>query len=178
MDTKKLLRSVLNNKGQKKVGSEIIDDTLRIDCRNCRGAPNIRSSECMKCMINNIAVQGNVDKIRLRTSRDMELSGQAVEILCDIASTRRYALLIQENNRSRMCSGCDHSRRKMLDLAWVGFPEPNFDTARNKLMTSNSSEPSCSLCIQKTYRTLDQAELGIENIKKKISAEVARTRGI
>ena len=178
MDTKKLLRSVLNSKDQKKTDLEITDDTLCINCRNCRSAPNVRSSECMKCMINNIAVQGNVDRIKLRTSKDMELSGQAVEILCDIASTRRYALMLHEHSHSRTCSGCDHSRRKILDLAWMGFPEPNFDTARNKLMTSNSSDPSCSLCIQKTYRTIDQAELGMENIKKKVSTEVARTRGL
>jgi hypothetical protein len=178
MDTKRLLQSVLKNKDQKKTDSEIIEDTLCINCRDCKSAPNIRSAECMKCMVNGIAIQGNVDKIKLRTSKDMELSGQAVEILCDIANTRRYALLYHEQSSSRACSGCDHSRKKILDIAWMSFPEPNFDTARNKLMTSNSSESSCSLCIQKTYRTVDQAELGMENIRKKVSTEVARTRGL
>ena len=157
--------------------AEMCDDTLHIECRKCKRAPNIRSSECMGCMVDCITECGNADRIRLRTSRDLELSGQAAELLCELAGIRMFAKSVHRGLKGRNCAGCEHSCERVLASAWSGFPEPSFDTARNGLMKFSPSSPACSNCIQKSYRILDQTELNMGNFRKKVSLEVARKGG-
>ena len=178
MEIKDLLNSVTKKKDDQGPRAEMSEDILCIDCRGCDKAPSVRSQSCIRCMINNLSVSGSAGRIKLRTSRDLELSGPATELLSDLASIKRTADNLQMYRSSRSCAGCDRSCERVMSSAWEGFPEPYFDVARKRLMISGPSNPSCNTCIQKTYRVLDQTELGIENIRKKISTEITKAGGI
>jgi hypothetical protein len=170
--------TVPGKKNETVVSTEIIDDILCIDCRRCNHVPEVRSNECIRCIISNLSNLGNANKVKLRTSRDLELSGSAVEILCDMASLDRSANSLSRSEKSHACSGCDHSCAKVFNVAWAGFPDPYFDAARSKLMTFKPSSRECEVCVQKTYRALDQTELGLKNVKRKAALAVARTGGV
>ncbi|MCL1811598.1 MAG: hypothetical protein FWG41_05215 [Methanomassiliicoccaceae archaeon] len=174
MEIRSMLNA-MNKKNAEEADSELIEDVLSISCRKCSKVPDFRSSGCMKCMIHHISVQGSAGRIRLRTSRDLELFGPAAEALCELAVFYRSASFITDGGRS--CSDCANSCSKIMETAWSGFPDPNFDLARGKLMSFHPAEGKCNTCIQRTYRALDQAEHGINNLKKKISIEGARMGG-
>ncbi|MDR1404359.1 MAG: hypothetical protein LBJ20_02165 [Candidatus Methanoplasma sp.] len=159
---------------RRRLGAELMDDVLCIDCRGCRKIPDVRSSECLRCIVSNISQQGNASRIRLRTSRDLELFGPATDALCEMAILYQSMMPVGKNGCKKTCSECINSYQKVSEIIWSGFPDPNFDSARGRLGSFRTQNAECSACMQKTYRALDQAELGIENIRKKVSVEVAR----
>ena len=169
--------SAMSKRHSDAANAELTENVLSINCRKCSKAPDIRSSGCMRCMIHHISQQGSAERIRLRTSKDLELFGPAAEALCEVAVFYRAASMSM-NGGGKSCSNCANSCSKIMEIAWSGFPDPNFDSARGKLMSFRPADSSCNLCIQKTYRALDQAEHGMNNLKKKISIETARTGGI
>ncbi|MDR3074504.1 MAG: hypothetical protein LBU30_00500 [Candidatus Methanoplasma sp.] len=172
------LFAAVKKNGAAGFGSELVDDVLCIDCRGCRKVPDVGSSECLRCMIVNISRHGNAGRIRLRTSRDLELFGPAADALCEMAMLYGSMLPVNKNGCRNACSDCANSYQRIADMMWSGFPDPNFDSARGRLGSFKAPNAECSACIQKTYRALDQAELGIRNIRKKVSLETARSGDI
>ena len=177
MNIKDMLCSVGKNDKEQGKKAEMCDDTLCIECKVCSRAPNIRSPECMKCVIDCIAECGGSDRVKMRTSRDLELSGQAAEFMCELANMKRFVVSVHNSVRSRNCKGCENSCESILTLAWSGFPEPHFDAARNRLMRFSPSDSACRGCMQRSYRVLDQAELNMNNFRKRVSLEIARRGG-
>lgn len=169
--------SAISKKKTETADAGLEEEVLSINCRKCDMAPDFRSPNCLKCIIYHISQQGNAGRIRLRTSRDMELFGPAAEILCELSVFYRSTALDIRKGDGRPCADCGNSCSKIMSIVWSGFPDPSFDSARGRLATFHPSDGKCSACIQKTYRALDQAELGINNLKKKISIESARTGG-
>lgn len=167
----------MGNKSEAKCNTELTDDVLCIDCRCCSKVPDVRTNECMRCMVANISEYGNTGRIRLRTSRDLELSGSAAEMMCELAMLYRSTIPLSISD-SRSCNDCNNSCRKVMEIIWSGFPDPNFDSARGRLTSFHPSKGECNTCIQRTYRTLDQTELGFNNLRKKISMEIARNGGV
>jgi len=172
----KPIHIAIRKKNNDITGAEIAEDVLSINCRSCTKVPDIRSSVCIRCMIHNISKYGNAERIRLRTSKDLELFGPAAEVLCDMAVF--YGSAYPSASGGKHCSDCRNSNSKIMEALWSEFPDPKFDSARGRLMSFRPEDSRCNLCIQKTYRSLDQAEHGINNLKKKISMETARTGGI
>jgi hypothetical protein len=170
--------SAISKKKTESADAELEEDVLSINCRKCKTAPDFRSPGCLKCIIHHISQQGNAGRIRLRTSKDMEIFGPAAETLCELAVFYRSTSLSIHKDDGKSCADCNNSCSRIMDIAWSGFPDPNFDSARGRLAMFRPSDTKCNLCIQKTYRALDQAEHGVDNLKKKISIESARTGGI
>jgi len=168
---------VIKKKNNDTADAEIAEDVLSINCRNCSKVPDVRSPGCMRCIIFHISRNGNAERIRLRTSRDLELFGPATEILCEMA-VFYGSVNTNKSNSGRSCSDCSNSHSKIMEILWSEFPNPNFDSARGRLMSFRPEDSRCNLCIQKTYRALDQAEHGMNNLKKKITLETARTGGV
>jgi len=175
MEIKTILLA-MNRKNIDTVSAELTEDVLSINCRICSKVPDIGSSGCMRCMIHHISQQGSAGRIRLRTSKDLELFGPAADALCELAVF--YGSAANNNNGSKSCSDCNNSCHKIMEALWSGFPEINFDSARGRLMSFHPADSRCNLCIQKTYRALDQTEHSMKALKKKISIETARMGGI
>ncbi|MDR1690532.1 MAG: hypothetical protein LBR42_01640 [Candidatus Methanoplasma sp.] len=171
------INSLFSKKGPDHAGSELADDVLCIDCKRCSTVPDVRSVNCLGCMMHHISQHGNAGRIRLRTGRDLELSGPAAEIICEMAALHGTMDSEFSGTGKRSCGDCMNSRSKIMGMIRSGFPEPNFDSARGRLASFRPSENECNSCIQRTYRALDQTELGLNNLKKKISIEAARTGG-
>lgn len=151
------------------VTSEIDGDMLKIDCRSCGNIPDTGNIDCIRCIVSKISENGCAARIRLRTGRDLEISGRAAEILCELSFIDRSASSI-EGNKSHKCRSCRYSCDKIVGIAWDSFPTPDFSGARGKLMSFRTTSNVCDVCIQRTYRALDQAELSISEISKKTAA--------
>lgn len=163
-------------KGNRKNGAEeakIDGDVLSIDCRECGKVPDAGSGECIRCIVSEISVNGCAARIRLRTGRDTEISGPAAEILCELSFIDRSASSVG-GRPMRRCGSCRHSCDRIVGIAWSAFPAPDFAGARGKLMSFRPSNGVCEVCVQKTYRALDQAELSISEISKRVSAMAER----
>ena len=169
--------SIVNRKPIETTSAELTDNVLSINCRKCSKVPDVRSPVCMKCMMHHISQHGNAERIRMRTSRDLELFGSAAETICELAVFYRMSAA-GTNKGGRSCSDCSNSCSKIMEMIWSGFPDPNFDSARGRLAAFRPSESGCNVCIQRTYRAIDQAEYGINVLKKKISIETARAGGV
>lgn len=172
------IKNVFEKDDRKGTETELADDVLRIDCRGCSKAPDIRSTDCVRCIVTNITEYGNAGRIRLRTSRDLEIYGPAAEMFCELAMLYRSTLPFSSQNKQRSCSDCSNSCSRIMDMVWAGFPDPNFDSARGRLMAFRPTGSECNSCIQRTYRALEQTELGVNNLRKRISVEAARKGGI
>ncbi|MDN5357717.1 MAG: hypothetical protein PWR17_886 [Candidatus Methanomethylophilaceae archaeon] len=149
--------------------SKIDGDVLSIDCRDCGNVPDAGSAECIRCIVSNISENGCAARIRLRTGRDLEISGPAAEILCKLSFIDKSASSIG-GSRTHRCRSCHYSCDKIVSIAWSSFPTPDFSGARGKLMSFRTANNICDVCIQKTYRVLDQAELSVSEISKRTSA--------
>lgn len=161
----------MESKGRKKreeAGSVIDRDVLSIVCRNCIQIPDPASAECIRCMVTEIKTQGCVSKIRLRTGRDIEISGSAAEALCELSLVDCLSSSIKTGGK-RKCKSCNYSPERILRIAQESFPVPDFGRARSQLMSFRTEDEICGICIQRTYRTLDQAELSMSKLSKKVS---------
>ncbi|MDD2410627.1 MAG: hypothetical protein PHV81_03000 [Candidatus Methanomethylophilaceae archaeon] len=159
-------------KGNRKngaAGSEIEGDVLSIDCRDCGKIPDPGSAECIRCIVSRISENGCAVRIRLRTGRDTEISGPAAEVLCELSFIDRSASSVGVR-KMRRCGSCRYSCDRVVGIAWGAFPSPDFAGARGKLMSFRPSNSVCEVCVQKTYRALDQAELSISEVSKRVSA--------
>ncbi|MDR3282806.1 MAG: hypothetical protein LBS92_04255 [Candidatus Methanoplasma sp.] len=159
------LLSVIIKKAEAQGKSELIDDALCIDCRGCVRAPEIRSNECVRCIVRHMADNGSASKVRMRTALDTELSGPAVDILGELASIYRSASSMKRSEDSRSCRTCDHSCKMVFSAAWAGFPDPYFDAARSSLARIKTTSSECTVCVKKTLRAIDQAELCLGKVK-------------
>ena len=157
--------------------AELSEDVLSINCRICNRVPDVKSPGCLRCMIFHVSQQGSAGRIRLRTSKDLEIFGPAADAICELAVFYRSATP-SSNKAGKSCANCSSSFPKVMEIVWSGFPEPNFNSARGSLMSFRPQDSRCSQCIQRTGRALDQAEHGIDTLKKKISVEAARTGGV
>ena len=170
------IRSAIIKKDTGSADAELADDVLSINCRRCEKVPDFRAPGCMKCIIRHISQQGSAGRIRLRTSRDLELFGPAADVLCELAVF--YGFTSLGAGRGKSCSDCANSCPRIMEIVWSGFPDPNFDSARGRLAAFRPADNGCAACVKRTYRALDQAEHGMNNLKKRISTEAARTGGI
>ncbi len=171
MNVMTMLSRALDRKDEE-LSSSVIDDVLCIDCRRCTSRPDIKSQGCVRCVVGQITVQGNIERIRLRTSRDLEISGKTVESLCELAFLDRSIRNMSTSASTRSCNGCDYSLMKVFDIAWKGFPDPYFEAAREHLMKFRAEDDACAACLQRTYRALDQAERGLSGIIRGLSSKV------
>ncbi|MDR3206014.1 MAG: hypothetical protein LBT41_02810 [Candidatus Methanoplasma sp.] len=164
------LLSIIGRKAEAGGKAELTDDVLCIDCRGCVRTPEVRSNECIRCIVRQMAEKGSAGKVRMRTALDTELSGPAAEILGELASIYRSASSMKQSEKSRSCGTCDHSCKKVFNAAWVGFPDPYFGAARNSLACVKPSSAECAACVRKTLRAIDQAELCLGRVKDAASA--------
>jgi hypothetical protein len=174
------ITGVLGSIGSKKcdVTSATMDEeVLCIDCRNCNQLSDPKSMPCINCMISSISELGNAERIKLRSGRDTEISGRAAEIFCELTDVTRFSDLKVDPVRGRSCAGCEYSPERILDLVQADFPDLSFEQVRSKLMVFRPEGHECSLCLQKTYRMLDQVELSMEKIRKKVFLESERNGG-
>ncbi len=172
------IRTIFERKDPSSNSSELNDDVLCINCRGCRRVPDIGSKDCIRCITININEQGNAGRIRLRTSRDLEIHGTAAEIICELAMISRSSVPYSSAFERRSCSECNNSCNRIMDILWSGFPDPNFESARGRLAGFFPSSGECNACVQRTYRALDQVELGMERLRKRMSIESARKGGV
>ena len=158
-----------NRKNKKnQVRSKIDEDVLSIDCRDCGRIPDAACSECIRCIVTEMKKHGCVERVRMRTGRDIEISGSVVEILCELTFIDKSSSVIRNKKKGR-CRSCNYSSEKIIEIAWKSFPSPDFSGARGKLMSFKTGRNVCDICVQKTYRALDQAELSISEISEKAS---------
>lgn len=174
MESTNSIRRLFGGRKTEESYASVEGDTLSIDCRNCMCVPEIRSAECIRCIVSAISEHGNAERIRLRTGRDLEISGPSAEILCELAFVDRSANTMNSSSGRRGCANCQFSCRNVFNVAWQGFPDPYFEAAREMLLSFRAEDQECASCMQRTYRALDQAELGLKNIKKKVSTLAAR----
>ena len=176
MDLKSIQLAITKNKNET-ADAELKEDVLLINCRKCSSVPDFRSTGCVRCMMHHISKQGSAERIRLRTSKDIEIFGSAAETLCELAHLYRSTSLQVSKEGDRSCSECINSCPKIMEIVWSGFPDPNFDSARGRLASFRPSDIRCNTCIQRTYRAIEQTEHGVNKLKKRISIEAARTGG-
>ncbi|MGE0015375.1 MAG: hypothetical protein AB7S83_04240 [Candidatus Methanomethylophilaceae archaeon] len=157
------------NRKNSVAGAKIDGDVLSIDCQDCRKVPDAGSAECIRCIVSKVSENGCASRIRLRTGRDTEISGPAAEVLCELSFIDRSTSSVG-GGPMRRCGSCRHSCDRIVGIAWSAFPAPDFAGARGKLMSFRPSNGVCEVCVQKTYRALDQAELSISEISKRVSA--------
>ena len=158
-----------NNKNKKNlVASKIDEDVLSIDCRDCGRIPDAACAECIRCIVTEMKKHGCVERIRMRTGRDIEVSGPAAEIICELLFIDKSSSAIRTKKKGK-CRSCNYSGDRIIDIAWESFPSPDFAGARGKLMSFKTGRNVCDVCVQKTYRALDQAELSISELSQKAS---------
>lgn len=142
-------------------------DVLSINCRSCGNIPDPATPECMKCIVTEIKSKGCSSRIRLRTGNDIEISGPAAEMLCELSFADNLSSPVK-NVGGRKCRSCNYAPEKILNVARAAFPIPDFAGARGRLMSFRPGNEICGICVQRTYRTLDQAELSMSELSGKI----------
>lgn len=158
------------DRGKKKEKGSVMDrDVLGINCRDCGRVPDPASAECIRCIVAEIRTHGCASRIRLRTGSDIEISGPAAEMLCELSFVDGLSSSIKTGGK-RKCRSCNYSPEKILGIARESFPVPDFGGARGRLMSFRPTDELCGICVQRTYRSLDQAELSMSELSEKISS--------
>ncbi len=164
----------MESKGRDKKKEErsVMDrDVLNINCRICGRVADPAAAECIKCIVTEIKSRGCASRIRLRSGSDIEISGSAAEMLCELSFVDGLSVDMKTGGKMK-CKSCGYSPEKILGIARGSFPVPDFAGARSRLMSFKSGDELCGICIQRTYRSLDQAELSVSELSEKISSLV------
>jgi len=163
------------SKGRIDVKSTITDDILHIDCKNCECTPDPVTVSCMRCMTDCISNHGRAGRIRLRDEMDIEISGAATDILCNLASVDR-SNHISPMERPRRHANCESSLKLVFSIAWDGFPDPHFNAARAKLDDLAVGKVICDACAQRARGAMDQSEFQMRELKKRALIESMKVR--
>lgn len=146
---------------------------LVVNCRGCDQLPDAGSPVCIRCITAAISNVGTSDKIQLRAGKDMEISGRAAEILCDLAQLRRTS---PPADGTRRCGTCMRSPSRVMGDAWADFPEPSFAAACDRLYGLAGDGPECASCLQRTHSALRMAEDSMGRVRDK-AAKIASGKG-
>lgn len=168
-----IMKAISNRMESNKQTNPVVlmkDGILIIECKGCDRVPEMRTAECIRCVVRNISIHGCGGRIRLRTFNDMELCDKAVKVLCELSQIETSVKNLRSVDRMRSCAACEHSCVKAFDIAWQGFPDPYFDAARKSLMGFRAEDKECVSCLGRTYRALDQVELEIRELQRKVVA--------
>jgi hypothetical protein len=168
-----IMKAISNRMESNKQTNPIVltkDGILIIDCKACNRVPEMRTIECIRCVVDKISVHGCGGRIRLRTFNDMELCDKAVKVLCELSQIETSVKNLRSTGRMRSCITCEYSCVKVFDIAWQGFPDPHFDAARKSLMGFRAEDKECVNCLGRTYRALDQVELEVRELQRKVVA--------
>ncbi|MCQ2085390.1 MAG: hypothetical protein MJZ21_04505 [archaeon] len=149
-------------------------EILHINCRGCSHFPDGCAPDCISCMCEAVANNGTAEKIRLESGRDVEFSGRAAEMVCNLARIRRPIIQIPTG---RKCARCPRNPESIINFAWSEFPDPNFDAASSRLYSDMSDGPECTACMQRTYNAISAAKNEMEKIRKTAEAN-AKLKGV
>ncbi|AGI47968.1 hypothetical protein TALC_00975 [Thermoplasmatales archaeon BRNA1] len=160
------------SRGENRPGSASMDPSgiLNVDCRGCQQVPDAGSPVCIRCITSAIASEGNSDRIRLTAGKDTEISGDAADILCDLATMDRSPVPVSGDRR---CRQCQRSPWAVMDAAWADFPEPNFAYAKGRLHSESGDMAECASCMQRTGSAISVSEESFARVKKKASSMTA-----
>ena len=147
--------------------------SLIISCSGCGQLPDPSTPACARCICEAIASEGPAERIRLSGTRDTEISGNAAQILCGLAT---LSIPVVNDMQGKRCSNCSRSPSNILETAWADFPEPSIAPAMSRLYSDAGDGPECTVCMQKTYAALKKAEEDLTDIRSRASA-MARNGG-
>ena len=138
-------------------------DMLVIDCTGCEYRPEPSSVECLRCMVDMMAVTGCAERIILRNGNDTEISGKSAEIIADIASLKRWS--IPNNKPSGTCKRCSLSRERIMQSLWSSFPDLHLADFQDQLERV-PTRGRCVDCVRTTSRMVRTIEVEMSRLKE------------
>lgn len=165
--------SIISRRSVTEPGTATIDETdgsISVSCKNCTQYPDPASTKCICCICEAVSVCGATDTIRLSGVKDMEISGDAAEIFCDLARLCKPIA----NDQKRKCVRCPRSPQAIYDSVWSEFPDMSFAKACSRIYTDSRDGPECAGCLQKTYITLSNCDVEMKRIHEKVALMVGR----
>lgn len=161
LDFKQILLGSMSKEGT--VEHRFEGNALIIECRECGFMPEPGSKECMRCMVERMSESGGVDRIILRTGRDLEISGRTGQALKRMASLKRGSCSVVRN--TGRCRRCPSQRNRVMETVWNDFPYPNFYGGK-ALLDDDKGDETCMRCISSTRRAIAQIETDMEDLRK------------
>ncbi len=148
--------------GREEIRFTMEGDCLIINCKGCKFTPEPSSTECIRCMVLKCSDAGSCDRIVLRTSRDVEISGACHKALNRIAALKRWSL--SSAPKERKCRRCCMSRQFVMRRLWDDYPLMNYALSRSSVDVDVIDE-RCTRCIMSTTRAIDRVESDMERIR-------------
>ena len=143
------------------------DGRLLIDCGKCDNPSEIGTVGCIKCVSRIIIDAGEPERIIMRSGHDTEYSGDVVRLMISFSKIDALGnAVIKENKRKKKCTVCSKSPSKLLSSAWADFPEIDMSSVRSELNAFEPGNKECEACIMQTYRSSEQLEHAIGELKK------------
>ncbi len=165
--------SIISKRSGTEPGTASLDEkdgSLNIYCKGCTQFPDPSAARCISCICEAIGACGTSEVIRLTGTREMELSGDAAEIFCDLARLCRPMAGITK----RKCAGCPRSPEQIYDSVWSEFPDLSFAKACSRLYSDSGDGPECAGCLQRTYLTLTNCDAELKKIEDRIASVAGR----
>ena len=143
------------------------DGRLLIDCGKCDNSPDIGNAGCITCVSRIITKSGEPERIILRSGQDIEYSGDVVRLMSSLSNIDALAnAMIRDNKRMKRCTACSKSPSKLLSSAWMCFPDVDMSSLRSELNAFESGNKECEACIMRSYRSSEQLEHALEELKR------------
>ncbi|MFW5932945.1 MAG: hypothetical protein ACOCSH_02225 [Candidatus Hadarchaeota archaeon] len=137
------------------------------DCYSCEGCGSLASSECCACVLQNLSVKEEVDRVVLRGAFNrIYQTGKISELAKFLARLKTEALdksfYLSETKKDR-CGDCVDRRYKKVEGVWTEFLE-NFEdlSVFDRLKESEMKSGGCAKCSEENFFPL------LERIKKSI----------
>lgn len=141
---------------------------LCVDCRQCGGRSDISSRECVACVSEAVAAEGDAERIVLKGHMETEYHGEAAEILNLLGGLQRTARTVMDGGPpSKGCRGCALTPSSLISGAWATFPLCDMEGARAALNSSDPPDTVCEDCIISSYNTLDRLEHALRNVERR-----------
>ena len=161
------MRLIIGTKKTEKTNFTIDCGRLLIDCRGCPETPCLGTGVCIRCISRTIQKAGEPERVVLRSAHDTEYSGDAVRLMNLLSRTDGLAnAVIAGKKNNKKCSSCGRSPWRTLAEAWRDFPEPDLSAVRSTLDAADPGNKECEVCMMQTYRSAEQLEHTLAELKR------------
>jgi hypothetical protein len=164
---------LFNKKAKEKEGCKRsrVGPTLVIDCRDCDGACDLESIECLNSAIRLLAQEEGVESIHLKGEMDTLYGREAIASLIELAEVSRICLGHIREVNGKECTDCPCHPQAVFEPIANAMASPSMHRVRERVLSFPSRGEECKACCQRTLASLRDVEGQLSAIAERVNLE-------
>ena len=155
--------------GEERCVSHRDASALVVNCRECDGACDLGSIECLNSIIVILAIEDGVESIHLKGELDIHYEGEAVNLLNELAEIFRICKGHRRPMEERICADCPCQPGTLFEALAASIAMAPVHRVRERLLSMPSKGNGCDGCKQRSLVSLRDVETQLTLLTERIN---------